>query len=216
MRTTILAILLASFLTACGGGGAGGGGDVLSVAVLAPDTDIRVGPGGLVAITYEDAGRNRGGGAATDLLADADGDLSTQDDHVSIAVDRPVREGERQSVLWDLTNVPPGTYRIVAVTRRQGTDPVVALAPGTVLLSSVSFLKAIPTSDGSTDFSDIEVLPSGAILAAGSISGVATFGLGEEGEIETGTGGSRLHDLSPSALRPGRHTRIGTALRRCE
>jgi hypothetical protein len=138
---------VALLLSACGGGGGGGGGGpapvdlapVVSVTAPGGDVEAALGSATIVTVVYADADPDSV--ALTDLVADLDGNPATTGDQIPIATGRPEQDGATQSVPWDLSGVPAGTYRILALTA-DATTAVVDDAPGFVLVNgppSLSF-----------------------------------------------------------------------------
>lgn len=87
---------------------------VPTVAVLSPEALTDVEQGNMVTIRYIDSCPS--GPGYTDLLADCDGDLVTDDDQYVIEWGRPAVDGIEQSVEWDTMTMPEGSYYIFART----------------------------------------------------------------------------------------------------
>ena len=144
MSRSVSLPLLPLFLTlaACGGGGLDpvGGDDNIApaVEVTSPTDSVEIGlsEGGVVPITYVDMDPDDE--AVTMIVADGDGDANTTDDQVLID-QRLEQDGVEQTVRWDVTDVDPGSYRILALTRDKMVT-VVGEAPGMVLLNAASTL----------------------------------------------------------------------------
>jgi len=127
-----LALLCAfSALTACGGNGSNAEPEVMFDNLGGPVMALL---GGTVQIDYTD--NDPDDDAMTSLYADQDGDLMTTGDQVLIAMDRPEMDGTAQSVTWNTAGIPPGIYRIFAVTT-DGHATVTAQAAGRVTVNNV-------------------------------------------------------------------------------
>jgi len=103
-----------------------------TVAVTGPPANVEITLNAHVAVQYADDDPDDT--ASTDLFADVDGDPSTTGDRYEIGMLRPEEDGTVQSLDWDTSGVPAGTYHIVAVTSDPNFPAVTAVAPGTVTL----------------------------------------------------------------------------------
>jgi hypothetical protein len=104
---------------------------VPTVALLSPDGMTDVEQGNVVTIRYIDSCPS--GPGHTDLLADCDGDLVTDEDQYVIEWGRPAVDGIEQSVLWDTMTMPEGSYHIIARTD-DGVVRVTDAADGVVTI----------------------------------------------------------------------------------
>jgi len=103
-----------------------------SISVTGPASDLEAGMGSRVRLAYVD--NDSDDAATTDVFADGDGDLLTTGDQHVVATRRAEQNGTPQSVEWDTTGVPEGTYSILAVTSDGRYSPFEATAAGTVTL----------------------------------------------------------------------------------
>lgn len=144
----LTAMAMACLLTACGAGSATPPRNIApTVTLTTPARDVEVGAsrGGTVDITY--SVHDPDDDASTDLFADQDGDPTTTGDQVVIARDLPEKDGAVHAHAWDVRAVPPGRYRIVAVSR-DGSRTAVDTAPGRVVVNAVSTLTIVePAAD---------------------------------------------------------------------
>ncbi|HEX5136566.1 MAG TPA: LamG-like jellyroll fold domain-containing protein [Planctomycetota bacterium] len=103
-----------------------------TVSFTGPVSDVEATVGSIVAIGYADDDPDDD--ATTGLFADTDGDPATTGDRYAIGAARPEQDGAPQSLDWDTSGVPAGTYRILAVTSDGRHLPVAATATGIVTL----------------------------------------------------------------------------------
>jgi len=121
-----------------------------SVSVTDPVSDRQAGVGSLVRLGWVDDDPDDA--ATTDLFADGDGDLLTTGDQHAIATGRAEQNGTPQSVDWDTTGVPEGTYSILAVTSDGRYSPAEATAAGTVTLVDTGLAIELTGDDGHVEF----------------------------------------------------------------
>ncbi|MHC5044674.1 MAG: LamG-like jellyroll fold domain-containing protein [Planctomycetota bacterium] len=118
-----------------------------TVTVVEPSAASVVAPGTTVQIDYVDS--DVGDVALTTIYADRDGDLETTADQFVIAADQPDGDGAPQSVMWDTTGYPSGTYHVIAETDDGVNAPVLAEAGGTVAINAPPTVSVTaPTADG--------------------------------------------------------------------
>ncbi len=183
MRTVRnLAVLASASLMACGGGGAAIPPPAPpAVEVLSPEHDTvstLTTAGTAVAITYRDEAPP-GAPAATSLFADRDGDLTTAHDRIEIAADRPA--GGLQSVSWNTSGAPPGSYEILAALRTDDST-LLARAPGRV---NVVETFIAPDDDTASYYArGLAAAPDGAtyVLVVTDVSRALVYGRGQPNE----------------------------------
>ncbi|MBN1441339.1 MAG: tandem-95 repeat protein [Planctomycetes bacterium] len=116
-----------------------------------------------------------------ELYADGDGDFSTAADQTlllgGIRVAGPAPFTARVST----AGVNPGAFRLIVVASDGVNAPVIAVSSEELVLSNVAWARSAGSSDRDAARA-IAALPDGSILAAGSFSGDAVFGLGEAAE----------------------------------
>lgn len=123
-----------------------------TVSFTEPVSDAEATVGSVVGIGYAD--EDPDDDAMTDVFADIDGDPATAGDQYAIGTARPEQGGAPQSVDWDTSGVPAGTYRILAVTSDGRHPPVAATAPGTVTLVDPGMAVELLGDGGNVTFTD--------------------------------------------------------------
>ncbi len=199
MKHCLLGFLLVLLVSACGGGG---GNATFAVEVLAPALPLTVAAGTAVPVEYIDYSQVRA--VSTELLADADGDPLTLLDQLPIAGPRPGGFGFVQSVAWDTTGAPAGTYFVVA-RATDGEDTRSAVGTGAVTIPAAQVVS--PPHGSVLDLPPryVEALLPGAdaltvdpvtfrLFASG---GDRTFGDGNETEIAADS----VAEVSPGVFR---------------
>ena len=138
-----------------------------------PAGDTTISRGGRLGITFTAVGQ--GATATVRFVADADGDPATGTDQHELAVADSRPTAVLQTLMVDLTGVPPGTYRILGLAN-DGAHPVVtAAASGLVHLVEVAFA----TQEGGANFEEgraIATFPDASAVVTGRFSGSALFG----------------------------------------
>ncbi len=131
-RTAALALLAAVAMLA-----AGCDGDdpvpvnaAPTVNVTSPQTDMDVGVGGVVPVTFADDDPDND--AMTDVFADLDGNLATTGDQFALGTDLDEQDGTAKTINWDTTGVPEGAYFIIIVTDDGVNPAVTTVCPGRV------------------------------------------------------------------------------------
>jgi hypothetical protein len=103
-----------------------------TVTVSGPAADVTVRAGGSIRVDYADDDVDDV--AQTTLYADEDGDPATTGDRIAIGTARPEQGGAPQSVDWDTTGTPTGSYFLVAVSDDGYAPAVTSVAPGKVMV----------------------------------------------------------------------------------
>jgi hypothetical protein len=120
-------VTLVLWVAGCGSDGSPANADP-TLQLTAPLADVDVAVGDPFQLSYVDDDPDDA--AKTDLYADRDGDLATQQDQFAIATDRPENGGAPQSVTWNTTGIPEGSYFLVGVIDDGVNPPVVDRCPG--------------------------------------------------------------------------------------
>jgi hypothetical protein len=132
-RTAVLALMAAAALVAAGCSSSDPAAPTNSpptVTVTSPQTDLDVGTGGVVPVTYAD--NDPDNDATTDVYADLDGNLATTGDQYTLATDVDEQDGVAKTINWDTTGVPEGAYSIIIVTDDGVNAAVTTVCPGRV------------------------------------------------------------------------------------
>lgn len=187
----IVGVMIVAVVVTVGGCGSSSSNAAPTVSVTAPASATSLGLGATVQVDYVDADTDDV--SMTDIYADLDGDISTTNDQIPIAIARPESDGAIQSVMWDTDGVPPGTYTIIAVSTDGNNSPVVAMGPGTVTVEDLSFAtRAGGTSND--DATGVAAFSDGSWVVTGRFGGTVTFGGGEANETTlVGAGSDDLY-----------------------
>jgi len=143
-----------------------------SLTVQGPSDDVTISRGGSVQVDFTVTDRD--GIADVRFVADADGDVATTADQVALSSTSTAAEVP-QSLRLDLTSVPFGAWRLIAIASDAGSPDLVAVAPGTVTVTNAAFA----TQDGGTDYEEgraLAVLPDASLVVTGRFAGSSLFG----------------------------------------
>ena len=120
----------------CGGGGDGTPSNVSpTLAFQSPNVDLEGQVGMVIDVRY--VADDPDDEAMTDIYADLDGNIATIADRYTILKDRPEVNGGAQTVQWDTTGVPEGSYYLVGVVSDGDAPPVIQICPATIKVWNV-------------------------------------------------------------------------------